>query len=107
MRDAEENPPRAPYEGNQTDLSALIAGILGAASLLTWLGGGMCLPIGAGVLGLAAISSTVKGLNQASVQQYSIFGVGMGVLSLVPFLILFCFFAFVFGFVLASGSTGP
>ena len=106
VREASGAPQRAPYEGNRTDLIALVAGILGAASLFTWFGGGMCLPLVAGVLGIAALTNRVKGLAPDRVRQFGIFGILMGVLSLVPFVIFFCFFAFSFGFVVAN-SGGP
>lgn len=107
VREANGEAPRAPYEGNQTDLIALIAGVLGAASLMTWFGGSVCLPVSAGVLGVVAVTSRMKAMNPDRVQLYSIFGIGLGVLSLVPFLLFFCMFAFMFGFAIANGGTGP
>jgi hypothetical protein len=98
--------PRAPYEGNQTDLIALSAGILGAASLMTWFGGGLCISFGAGILGVIALTSKKKGLNHNRVQQMGIFGLSLGVLGLVPIILFFCFFAFAFGLAF-SGNAGP
>ncbi len=107
VREADGTRPRAPYEGNQTDLIAAAAGLLGAVSLLTWFGGGMCIPMGAGVLGLIALTNKRKGLNPERARMLSLFGVGLSVVSVLPVLMFACFFAFFVGLAIAGGTTGP
>lgn len=93
---AQAAPAPAPYQGNQTDLTALAAAFAGASALLACAGFAWLMPVVALVLGVAAWLQHRQALDPRRTQQLSLVGLAGGgvlVLAVAAMVILFslCF----------------
>ena len=98
----------APYRGNQHDLSAALAALIGLVSLASCAGGAYCLPVAAGLIGLVSFGKANLALNPERTRRLSIIGMLIGLLGLVPLLLFAGYFLVIFVLIGASAfGAGP
>jgi hypothetical protein len=86
---------KAPYRGNNQDLSALLAAGIGVITLFSCMGGAYCLPILAALLGVAAYANARQAIDPRRTRILS--AVGIGVSGFMLFMVV-AYFLLVFGF---------
>ncbi len=99
---------KLPYQGNSTDLNALVAGVIGAAALLTCAGQAWLLPLLAFGVGLVAWLQARHATNPSRARWLAGLGVAGGGVYLLFMLAWVAFTAVcVLTVILSSLSTGP
>ena len=101
--------PEAPYKGNGTDLTALLAALAGASALLSCTGFAWIMPMLAFGLGLTAWLQHRDALNPGRTRQLSVVGLAGGSLFVAGILITIAFMLLCFGlqFALLTRGGGP
>jgi hypothetical protein len=98
----------APYQGNQTDLMAAVAVVVGAAALLSFCGFSYCLPVVAGIMGFVVLLDRKKSLDPDRTRSLGAIGIGLSIASFLPFLLFFCMFLFFMSISVATTTiSGP
>ena len=101
---AEEQP--GIYHGNNSDLTALIAAVMGATTLLSCLGGVYCLPVAVLLLGASAYLNANQAVDARRTRRLA--AVGVGVVAFMLLLVFgFFFFYLAFFVFLAVAGSGP
>lgn len=100
--------PDAPYKGNSTDVTALLAALAGASALLTCGGFSWLIPVVAFILGLAAWLQQRDALEPRRARWLSLLGLAGGSVFILALLagMAFMLLCFVLQFALVAASRG-
>jgi hypothetical protein len=101
---------RVPYRGNNHDINAAIAVVIGATSLASCMGFMYCLPIIGGILGVVAMMNAKYAIDPQRTRTLGAVGLGIGLVGLIPLVLFLGYFVMIFVFIAfsaASGNIGP
>lgn len=99
----------AQYQGNSTDLGALIAAVLGVTMIASCSGLGYCIPVLAVILGAALYSNADQALDPVRTRRLALTGIGTGgclLLIVLSFITLY-FGSILFAIALSATGAGP
>ncbi len=92
------------YSGNQQDIGAFVAAILGATTLASCAGGAYCFPLLGVIMALLAYANADKAVDPERTRKLALVGIGIGGLILLAVVFFILFYIILMGGILFSSS---